>query len=98
MTRRGILKGSLGALGAALAAHEGRPDRVRELLERAVAAAAVHRSVQLEAAAKHRLGELLAGDEGAELVRDAEVMLGEEGVEKPARFIDIFAPGLPGSQ
>jgi hypothetical protein len=48
----------------------------------------------LEAAvARRRLGELLGGDQGRELVRDADDWLAEQGVRDPVRTAAMHAPG-----
>ena len=47
----------------------------------------------LSTAAKHRLGALLAGDEGRELARSAEKTLLDQGIRAPSRFAAVILPG-----
>lgn len=42
----------------------------------------------------HRLGELIGGDEGASLKREAERFLGVHAVKRPLRFVQHYAPGF----
>ena len=44
-------------------------------------------------AARWRLGELVGGDEGAELRNQAALSLSGEGVVEPARLVSMLAPG-----
>jgi hypothetical protein len=46
------------------------------------------------AAARHQLGKLLAGTEGAEQVAAATRVMVAERVASPERFADLFVPGL----
>jgi eukaryotic-like serine/threonine-protein kinase len=48
------------------------------------------------AAARHELGLLLGGDEGAALVREAEEEMKTRGVVAPSRYAAILVPGLRG--
>jgi hypothetical protein len=45
------------------------------------------------AAARHRLGSALGGDEGRELLRQAEGAMALEDVRAPARFAALLVPG-----
>jgi hypothetical protein len=47
----------------------------------------------LSTVAKHRLGTLIAGDEGRELARAAERTLLDQGVRAPSRFAAVILPG-----
>jgi eukaryotic-like serine/threonine-protein kinase len=47
----------------------------------------------LSTVAKHRLGALLAGDEGRELARSAEKTLLDQGIRAPSRFAAVILPG-----
>jgi hypothetical protein len=87
---------SLVAAGVANA--EDRPAaasiHLRTALERAAAAGmALH-----EAAARHRLGTLLGGDEGHRLLQEAERTMRIKGVEAPARYVAMILPGQWESQ
>jgi hypothetical protein len=45
------------------------------------------------AAARHQLGVLQGGDEGARLVQDAEDTMLARGIRAPARFAAMLVPG-----
>jgi serine/threonine protein kinase len=47
--------------------------------------------------ARARLGELLAGDEGAALVTEAREWMAAQEIRVPARFVGMLAPGFPAS-
>jgi hypothetical protein len=44
-------------------------------------------------AARHRLGELLGGEEGLEMVQVALYALRGQGIRDPSRWLGIFLPG-----
>lgn len=46
------------------------------------------------AAARHELGLLVGGEEGATLVREAEEAMTTRGIRAPARFAPVFVPGM----
>ena len=48
------------------------------------------------AAARHELGLLIGGDEGAVLVREAEEAMKTRGVVAPSRYAAMLVPGLRG--
>ncbi len=82
---------SLVAAGVANA--EGRADEARLHLRAAVDRAAGLGMALHEAAARHRLGLLVAGDEGKKLVQEAESAMRIKGVEAPARYAGMILPG-----
>ncbi len=45
------------------------------------------------AAARHRLGRVLGGDEGSRLVDEAAEAMASEGVRVPERFASMLVPG-----
>jgi hypothetical protein len=51
-----------------------------------------------EAAARHRLGTLVGGEEGQRLVQEAEKTMRIKGVEAPARYAAMILPGQWESQ
>jgi hypothetical protein len=75
------LRNDQGAAIRHLAAAEGR-----------CAAAAMR---MYGAAARWRRGQLLEGDEGAELIRRARDSMTEEGVREPDRVAAVLTPGFP---
>ena len=50
------------------------------------------------AAANHRLGQLVGGDEGDALVRSAREVLAGEGIRNASRWIEIYLPGAWGTR
>jgi hypothetical protein len=50
------------------------------------------------AAANHRLGQLIGGEEGDALVRSAAEVLAGEGIRNAARWIEIYLPGAWGTR
>jgi hypothetical protein len=44
-------------------------------------------------AARYRLGQVEGGDSGRATLLEAETWLRDEGVESPARFVAMLAPG-----
>ena len=44
-------------------------------------------------AARHQLGRLLGGDEGAALVLAAQAAMRAQGIHDPARFASTLVPG-----
>jgi hypothetical protein len=46
-----------------------------------------------EAAARHRLGTLMGGDEGHDLLLQAEADMHERGVSVPDRYAGMLLPG-----
>lgn len=78
------------------AARGDRADALASLdrYEAAVEKAPGMEGLARRAAAKWRKGELLGGDEGARLVREAEATLRAEGVVNPARWVAWAAPGF----
>jgi eukaryotic-like serine/threonine-protein kinase len=44
------------------------------------------------AASRRRLGEILGGDEGRTQLETADSWMNQQGIRKPARMADVFAP------
>jgi tetratricopeptide (TPR) repeat protein len=75
---------------------EVRDDRARAL-RRYREASELLRGVDLHLyarAAGRRHGELLGGDEGAELIREADAWMREQGIRRPDRFAAMLLPGV----
>jgi tetratricopeptide (TPR) repeat protein len=82
-------------LQAAVACGEGRPDLAPDHLARA-AAGFDRAEMQLYAAVtRRRLGALLKGDRGRELVRQADEWMAAQEVRNPALLTRMLAPGFP---
>jgi hypothetical protein len=82
-------------LDAALAASDGRPEHAEPKLRRAIALADDKEMALCAAAARRRLGELIAGDEGAALIASANAWLSSESVANPDRLLEVVVPGFP---
>jgi hypothetical protein len=72
-----------------------QPDAALLLREAAAGLEAVHMTIYA-VAARQRLGRLLGGDEGTNLVAQAEAWMKDQRVENPSRFGELLAPGLAG--
>jgi serine/threonine protein kinase len=75
----------------AVAAIRGDVDSAVACLERAVRLADAGDMWGIATIYRRRLGELLQGDQGRSLVRDADRALRAQGVRDPARFGSVFA-------
>jgi hypothetical protein len=47
------------------------------------------------AAARRRLGQLVGGDQGRELIEAADAWMTGQGVRNPVRMTRVYAPGFP---
>lgn len=80
-------------VAAAVENADGNPAGAAAALE-----AAVHRATMADMAiygwaARHRLGLLLGGDDGARRVREAEDAMSAQGIRVPARYAGMLIPG-----
>jgi hypothetical protein len=80
-------------LRAAVADAEGDRLRAVEGLRQAIARAEAADMAGYATAARHQLGALLGGTEGAELVRAAEEAMRAQGIRVPDRFAATLVPG-----
>jgi hypothetical protein len=81
-------------LRAGIAHHTGDSARAIALLQ---AAEDAYRGVDLvlnERAVRRARGVLVGGDEGAALIKAADAPLAEQGVRRPDRVGEVFAPGF----
>jgi len=74
---------------------EDNASAAAETLRKAAAAADQAEMRLCAAAARRRLGGILGGDEGAELVAQADKWMKSEGILNPRRMISVLAPGFP---
>ena len=74
-----------------------RPDR--RLAERLMRVAAEQLdAIEMRlyaAAARRRLGQLLGGDQGREMIVQADVWMTGQGIKNPARMTAMLVPGFP---
>ncbi len=79
---------------AAVAHQSDRPELAGELLNDASRQAEDHEMSFHRAAARHRLGELLGGSQGAALLDESRAWLAAEGVANAERMLEVVAPGF----
>ena len=73
---------------------EGRPELAIAELRRTIEVFAHHEMASYLAASRRRLAALVGGDEGRELLRQAELWTTAEHVRRPDRYTDMMAPGF----
>lgn len=83
-------------LRAGVASVRGDEDAVRTLLARAVAGFEAADVGLYANAARRRLGEVVGGDEGRQLIQEADARMRAEAVASPERFTAMLAPGAYG--
>jgi hypothetical protein len=96
LRREGVdwASGHAELIAAACANLRGQPEQAVKALRASLEGFdAVDMRLQA-ACTRHRLGELLGGDEGRELMGDARLWLMQQRVANPERMIDAVAPGL----
>jgi len=81
-------------LQAAIAAQEGDVDRQESTLRQALIAATEAGMAFEESAARHHLGHLVGGDEGAGLLAQSNDWMQHHEIENPARMVQVAAPGF----
>jgi hypothetical protein len=87
-------RGSASLLLGGIEAVRGRQDSAREYLEEAVRSFDQADMKLYRAVAQRRLGQLLGGDEGRELVAASETWMNEQGARVPAKLARVIAPGF----
>lgn len=82
---------------AAVAAQQGRDDRAVADLRRCIASA-VDCDMHLAArCGEWRLGQMLGGDEGAQLIAAARQWMKSQAIADPEALLEMYAPGYPDS-
>jgi eukaryotic-like serine/threonine-protein kinase len=84
-----------GLVRAALAAGRGQSERAATMLEAALTAFQDADMHLFAAAARYRLGEVVGGERGQELVAEAGASMRKQGIANPARVVAALAPGFP---
>lgn len=79
---------------AALAKQRGDTSRAVALARQAVDGFEATDMALYAAAARRRLGELLAGDEGRQLINDSEAWMTKQQIKNPAAVSNLMAPGF----
>jgi eukaryotic-like serine/threonine-protein kinase len=80
-------------LGAGAAHLAGNARESMRLLEEALAALKASETLLYTAAARRRLGELRGGEDGRQLVQQADAWMATQDVKNPARITAMLAPG-----
>lgn len=80
-------------VAASVASAEGRKGDASQHLRAAADRAGAAGMALHEAAARHRLGAALGGEEGRKLTAQAETAMRIKGVEAPARYAAMLLPG-----
>jgi hypothetical protein len=83
-----------GLVQAALAFQGGDPSTAVARLREAVTSADRHSMANCAAAARHRLGRLVGGSEGAALRDEALAWAEQERIIRPERYFELVAPGF----
>jgi hypothetical protein len=79
---------------AAIAVQRADQARAARLLRDAAAVATKYELGFVAAAARHRLGTLVGGDEGAAASARADEWMTREGIVNPDRMLEVAAPGF----
>jgi serine/threonine protein kinase len=87
-------RGWIDLLASGLAAARGDCDAAVALARRAASGCDDAGMRLYAAAARRRLGELLRGGEGEQLVADADAWMASQGIRDPRRMTAVLAPGL----
>ena len=93
-----FIEGVAALLRASLAARRGRDDRARAELDTALARFGPVSARHMVAACHIRLGQLLSGRQGDELIARGRGVLREIGVRAPERMLNLLAPGFGGDR
>jgi hypothetical protein len=91
---RHYARGVAALLLASMAALEGRTEEALRELDQANAGFTEAEMALHAACARRRKGELLGGEEGRELVAEADAVLYGQGIRNTARWADMYAPGF----
>ena len=84
----------IGLIRAALAFQSHRVDDAIALLDRAAAVFEREAMALHAAAARRRMGQLLASHSGQAVMEEADAWMAAQGVKNPARMTDLLAPGF----
>lgn len=94
-TRYGQAWGDLVAAGAA--SLTGNKDTAIRLLQRACTRLQQEGMKLFAALGEYRLGQMLGGDEGHQLVQSAEAFIHAQHIVRPERWAAMLTPGFEGT-
>jgi eukaryotic-like serine/threonine-protein kinase len=79
---------------AGLATRRGNNERAEELISQAIEGFEASDMALYAATARRRLGEILGGDRGGELVTQADDWMSKQQIKNPAAVANLMAPGF----
>jgi hypothetical protein len=79
---------------AGLASRRGDDARAAQLISQAIESFEASDMALYAAAARRRLGEVLGGDRGAELVSQADDWMSKQQIKNPTAVANLMAPGF----
>jgi hypothetical protein len=80
---------------AAVAWQRRRPESAIQLLGQAIEQFETVEMKANAATARRRLGQIICGDKGRELIEAADAWMTSQGVRDPVRITRVYAPGFP---
>ena len=93
-TRAPYAAGWAALLEAGIAQHDGQLERAASLLRAAIGILDANQIGLYAAAARRRLGALLGGDEGAQLITIGDGVFHAQGAKNVAAMTEMLAPGF----
>jgi serine/threonine protein kinase len=93
-THMAYAPGWAALLEAAVAHCDGDLDQATEALQSAIANLDENQITLYAAAARRRLGQLLGGDSGKQLLARGDATMHEQGIQNLEAMTEIYAPGL----
>jgi hypothetical protein len=90
--RHPVLRETAPLFAGALAHLEGDRERAIALTREAIAALERFETHLMAQAARRQLGRLVGGDEGREMIKQADAWFGARGVRDPARMAGMLVP------
>jgi hypothetical protein len=84
-----------GVIRAAVAWQRRQPESALQLLGQAIQQFDAVEMKANAAAARRRLGQLVGGDKGRELLEAGDAWMIGQGVRYPVRMTRVYAPGFP---
>jgi hypothetical protein len=92
--RAGWADAAASLLRASILGARGRPEESLRHLDEAMRGFDAADMALYAACARRRKGQLLGGDEGRNLIEAADATMNEQGIQRPARWAALYAPGF----